>query len=190
MSRHLAILSLIMATLTASPAAARHRWDDGTPRWRDKYLSIGMGLTGVLFHPVKGSDIIGPPSRVSGTFSLQTGIWYILGDLRVSTDPAFDFGLGGFFRLGSIWRGWLVGSPLLFMRVGEHRVRIAGTNDWRRDPITAYGIGARLEYLLFRSTLGFFIEARQTFHDPLDTTITFGVSWSPLMFLDLRESWD
>ena len=40
------------------------------------------------------------------------------------------------------------------------------------------------------STLGFFIESRQTFADPLETTMTLGVSWSPLMLLELRDRWD
>ncbi len=191
MSRRLVIIPLALALFAASAATAQPRYRDRSgPEWRDKYLNIGVGMTGVLFHKKKGSDILGPEDRMVGTFSLQTGIWYIMGDLRVSTDPAFDFGLGGFFKLGSVWRGFFVLSPLLFFRMGEHDVKVKGTDKTRRDPIDQYGGGLRLEYLMFRNTLGFFVEARQTFHDPLETTMTLGVSWSPLMFLELRERWD
>ena len=192
MTRCLAVLIVLTSLLTAAVAEGQPRvrardLDRGGPKWRDKYLNIGVGLTGVVFHKTPGSAITGPEDRLVGTFSLQTGIWYIMGDLRVSTDPAFDFGLGGFFRLGSVWRGFFVLSPLVFYRFGEHRIRIKGTDEFRRDPLDQYGGGLRLEYLLFRSTLGFYVEARQTFHDPLETTMTFGVSWSPLMLLELRE---
>ncbi len=191
MPRRLVVIPLFLALLVASAAAAQPRYRPKTgPEWRDKYLNIGAGLTGVLFHKKKGSDIIGPTDRLVGTFSMQTGIWYIMGDLRVSTDPSFDFGVGGFFRLGSVWQGWFVMSPLLFVRIGEHHIRIGNTDKYRRDPVTQFGGGLRLEYLMFHSTLGFFVEARQTFHDPLDTTMTFGVSWSPLMALELRDRWD
>ncbi|MFH1532666.1 MAG: hypothetical protein ABIK09_18220 [Pseudomonadota bacterium] len=191
MPRRLVVIPLLLALLAASAATAQPRYrPDKKPKWQDKYLSIGMGLTGVVFHRKKGSDILGPSDRLVGTFSLQTGIWYLMGDLRVSTDPSFDFGVGGFFRVGSVGPGWLVLSPLLFFRLGEHELRIKDTSKTRRDPVDQYGGGLRLEYLLFRSTLGFFVEARQTFHDPLETTTTFGVSWSPLMFLELRDRWE
>ena len=191
MPRRLVVIPLALALLVATTATAqpRYRRDTGG-EWRDKYLNIGVGLTGVVFHKTRGSDIVGPTDRMAGTFSLQTGIWYLMGDLRISTDPAFDFGLGGFFRLGSVWRGWFVLSPLVFFRFGEHEILIGDTGKTRRDPLDQFGGGVRLEYLLFHSTLGFFVETRQTFHDPLETTMTLGVSWSPLMFLELRDRWD
>jgi len=191
MLRSLATLPILASLLAASPAAGQQRyWERQEPEWRDKYLNIGLGLTGVLFHQSEGSDISGPEDRVVGTFSLQSGIWYLLGDLRISTDPAFDFGAGGFFRLGSVWRGFIVASPVLFFRFGEHDIRVGDTGKYRRDPVDNYGAGLRLEYLMFRSTLGLFVETRQTFFDPLETTMTIGVSWSPLMLLELREGWD
>jgi len=190
MPRRLIVIPLLLSLLVASSAAAQPRYRPATgPKWQEKYLNIGVGMTGVVFHKKKGSDIIGPSDRIVGTFSLQTGIWYIMGDLRVSTDPSFDFGVGGFFRVGSVGPGWFVLSPLVFFRLGEHRIRIKNTSETRRDPLDQYGGGLRLEYLMFRSTLGFFVESRQTFHDPLETTMTFGVSWSPLMALELRERW-
>lgn len=191
MSRRLVVIPLALALFVATAAAAQPRYRDRSgPEWRDKYLNVGVGMTGVVFHKTKGSDIVGPEDRLVGTFSLQTGIWYLMGDLRISTDPAFDFGLGGFFKVGEVWRGFFVLSPLVFFRFGEHDIKIKGTDRTRRDPIDQYGGGLRLEYLLFRNTLGFFVEARQTFHDPLETTMTLGISWSPLMLLELRERWD
>ena len=191
MLRCLVIAPFLLMLLASSVVIAQPRYRPSTqPEWRDKYLNIGVGLTGVVFHQKKGSDIVGPSNRMVGTFSLQTGIWYLMGDLRISTDPAFDFGVGGFFRLGSLWRGWFVLSPLVFFRFGEHKIRIKNTDQVRTDPVDQYGGGVRLDYLMYKSTLGFFVEARQTFHDPLETTMTFGVSWSPLMFLELRDRWD
>ncbi|MBM4372954.1 MAG: hypothetical protein FJ098_14970 [Deltaproteobacteria bacterium] len=183
------VIPILMLLAMSLPAQARPPLRDRGPVWQDKYLSLGAGLTGVLFHPSRGSRIRGPGDRFTGTFSLQTGIWYVMGDLRVSTDPGFDFAAGGFLRLARLGPGFLVAEPMLFARLAERRVEIPITGGTKRDPIRNGGAGLRLEYLLFRSTLSVYVEARQTFVDPLETDISLGLSWSPLMFLLERDSW-
>lgn len=188
----LATLIATLIFLSSAPAHAQYtgyRRSDSTPQWQHKYLNLALGFGGMMVNLDPDGRVIGPGGRFFPTFGLQSGIGPVMADFRITTDPTYDFGAGAFLKLTPLYRGWLMLSPFGFLRMGERRIISNKFKGQEMDDMWGnFGLGVRLEYLIYKNTLSFFVEVRQTVLNPWETDATFGVSWSPLMFLLWRNN--
>jgi hypothetical protein len=191
MSKSLFIIIMLGFMLPVSNAEAQsyaYRKLEKKLPWYEKYLSIGLGVEQIVVNLEDNGSILGPGSRFSPTFSIQTGIYPIMAEFRVNTDPSFDFAAGGYLPFTRLGSGWLIASPFAFYRLGQRSI----ISDFFEgeiisDLVDNLGLAARLEYLIFQGTLSFYVEVRQTVFNPWETSFCTGISWSPLMFLMIRD---
>jgi hypothetical protein len=151
-------------------------------------IKAGLGYHGVQ---TEGNWHCTEPDRATGVFGLQTAIFPFTAEFSFYTNLAIEAYAGGWWPAVRVGPGWGALHGGLFWRSSmETSAReveslcdgptLAGLED-------AFGAGITLEYLLYQGYLGFFVETRQTFDYPVSTTVTAGITVSPLLWLYFRD---
>jgi hypothetical protein len=174
---------LLLACLLGRPALA---WEQAP--WQDKLLSVSFALDYTHGWVPEGSHLMGPYNRAVPSFGLQTILrpWAI--DFRASFDESFDLGVGWAQPLMSRWNGWVVLTALAVGRAAgrEYTSATISTGSDHRFAFTS-GPALRLEFLGYQTAWSVFLEARQMLFDPVETSLSLGVTVSPLAILQWRQ---
>jgi len=152
-----------------------------------KYLNIKSVLGYSHFYPGEEDGYCSDPNRLEGSFGIQIARvpWQV--DVSFLTHIGFEIQGSAWLPLWDVPRGKLMGSlGLVFISTLEHEVEYSELGCKRgslREMNQTLGVGGALEYLLFQGDLGFFVEFRQAFLNPLMTWVGIGVDVSPLLWL-------
>jgi len=169
-----------------SPARA---WD--AEKRPAKYLNLKLGAGFETQHRSADAPYCTSANRALGQVGLQTGFFPWTAEVAFYTNVAIEFHGGFFWPARRLWWGWLTfsaGPALKMTREEFMKDKDAGCEgEIMHDMDTSVGVGATAEFLLYEGHLGFFVEARQYFLEPVATTIFAGINVSPLLWVLFRN---
>lgn len=186
---HAIIPACLIASLAlASPAAA---WQEESTRPR-KVVNLKLGAGFVGANECRDATICPDSHRGAAQFGLQTGFFPWTAELSFLTTVAFDLYAGFFWPTAQIGPGWLTFHSGPFWRLEMLRKRTDAAKSCqegtRMDMGDNVGAGLTGEYLLYEGNLGFYLELRQTFLEQRHTSVTAGITVSPLLWLYFRNN--
>lgn len=181
------LLLALLVLLFSLPAGQGYAWQK-VP-WKDKLLNMALGVGMTRGSLGDNGAMVDAGARFVPLFGLQTAIRPVCADLGVMFDGTIDLSAGAVLPLFSRFNGWFALSPLVFGRGAGREYK--GTGGSRHDDRMEYtwGAGVRAEYLAYGGYFTVFVEARQTFGLPHEANIISGISVSPLIVLQMRESY-
>jgi len=188
---------LSIVALSVLPALAKeqyyyyHQGDDWARDPPRKIINLKLGLAYDMLYSTSGGSLCDSSDGLVGQFGLTTGFYPWTAEVNFYTDVGVEV-YGGFFypalRLGP---GWLAFSAGLLARTSRESTVPSWASSCAADSDTEFaetlGVGATVEYLMFTGHLGFYVEVKQTVLEPFGTSVTGGISVSPLLYLLYRD---
>jgi hypothetical protein len=184
MPRVAAPAAVLACLLAAVPPA------DAQPR-PAKAINIKADVGLDYVHPLDDSTICSAGPRMLFGFGLETASFPWYAGMTFYTNVAFELAAGAFLPAVQMGRGWLVFTAAPFFlatRESEPADPAAGCGGTVLEEMyETAGLSVTAEYLLYDGYLGFFVEVKQTFFEPVATRVLAGVDVSPLLWLLWRN---
>lgn len=197
MNRLAAPLLGLVLVLVASTGLAGEQYyyyhdrefDNRRPR---KLINLKAGLGYDLLYRKDGGRLCDAGDHMTGQLGISAGFFPWTAEINFYTDIAIEVYGGFFYPAFQLGAGWVAFSAGVLARTGSEAMLPSWAADCAEDTDTEFaetlGVGATLEYLMYTGHLGFYVEVKQTFMEPFGTTVTGGISVSPLLYLLFKNN--
>ena len=182
------VLALLLSLGASSTALAidRATWIERSQNPR-KVLNIKFGAALEWLHDSYNPNVISYSPRFVGQIGLQTAWKPWMLEVSFYTNVAFEVSTGLFWPFWRIGYGSLVVTAFPYFKATTEKEAGAG-GELLTEVSETFRVGAGLEYLMYTGHLGFFVEVRQSFIEPVGTMIVTGVDISPLLWMLFRDN--
>jgi hypothetical protein len=197
MNRLAALLLGLVLVFVAATGLTQERYyyyDDreSLNRRPRKLINLKAGLGYDLLYKREGGRLCETGDHVTGQLGISAGMFPWTAEINFYTDIAVEVYGGFFYPAFQLGRGWLAFSAGILARTASQDMLPSWAANCAIDTDTEFaesmGIGATIEYLMYTGHLGFYLEVKQAVIEPLGTTVTAGLSVSPLLYLLFKNN--
>ncbi len=171
--------------MVLSPGTAQGGWiqDPGGPR---KYANIKLGLALETLYEGPNPRVVNHGQRLVGQFGLQAAVSPWMVEASMETSLGIVLAAGWFRPLFRVGYGHVVLSLYPFYKGAAERAKLK-SGAVSKEVFQTVGAGATIEYLTYNGHFGFYLETRQTVLEPVGTSVSMGITISPLLVLLFRD---